>query len=97
GTLTALGKEHLPIGEAVGFQAHRVIQRLCVQQVSRGLPPCTFRFHRRPGAPTPTHHPRQDASPSATSSRSLCNFDARICCFTCQSCSASMSTSLSTA
>lgn len=23
GTLTALGKEHLPIGEAVGFQAHR--------------------------------------------------------------------------
>src|SRR4029077_3611947 len=38
GTLTALGKEHLPIGEAVGFQAHRVIQRLCVQQVSRGLP-----------------------------------------------------------
>ena len=23
GTLTALGKEHLSIGEAVGFQAHR--------------------------------------------------------------------------
>jgi len=23
GTLPALGKEHLPIGEAVGFQAHR--------------------------------------------------------------------------
>ena len=23
GTLTALGKDHLPIGEAVGFQAHR--------------------------------------------------------------------------
>ncbi|MYV81536.1 hypothetical protein GTH44_06670 [Bradyrhizobium japonicum] len=23
GTLTALGKEHLPIGEAVRFQAHR--------------------------------------------------------------------------
>lgn len=23
GRLTALGKEHLPIGEAVGFQAHR--------------------------------------------------------------------------
>jgi hypothetical protein len=23
GALTALGKEHLPIGEAVGFQAHR--------------------------------------------------------------------------
>jgi hypothetical protein len=27
GTLTALGKEHLPIGEAVGFQAHRNVLR----------------------------------------------------------------------
>jgi hypothetical protein len=27
GTLMALGKEHLPIGEAVGFQAHRNNER----------------------------------------------------------------------